>query len=92
MKTIEKDEILKNSVDSYIVVRDEDWEILCMISREDWGYSAYTLEQYVLLKEDVYKILDKAAGIELIDKIDTDIAEQYKDEAKIEKYLEKTEE
>jgi hypothetical protein len=92
MKTIEKDEILKNSVDSYIVVRDEDWEILCMISREDWGYSAYTLEQYVLLKEDVYKILDKAAGIELIDKVDTDIAEQYKDEAMIEKYLEKTEE
>jgi hypothetical protein len=44
------------------------------------------------LKEDVYKILDKAAGIELIDKIDTNIAEQYKDEAMIEKYLEKTEE
>ena len=92
MKTIEKDEILKNSVDSYIVVRDEDWEILCMISREDWGYSAYTLEQYVLLKEDVYKILDKAAGIELIDKIDTYIADQDKDEAIIEKNLDKTEE
>ena len=91
MKTIEKDEILKNSVDSYIVVRDEDWEILCMISREDWGYSAYTLEQYVLLKEDVYKILDTAAGIELIDKIDTDIADQYKDEELIEKYKNKIE-
>ena len=91
MKTIEKDEILKNSVSNYIVVRDEDGEILCMISREDWGYSAYTLEQYVLLKEDVYKILDKAAGIEYLTKVDWDIAEEYRDDELIEKYKNKIE-
>ena len=92
MKIEEKENILSASDKNYVIVRDEDWEILCMISREDWGYSAYTLEQYVLLKEDVFKILDKAAGLELIEKVDTDVANQYKDEAMIEKYLEKTEE
>lgn len=91
MKVEQKDEILKKSGDNYIVIRDEDWEILCMISREDWGYSAYTLEQYVLLKEDVYKILDKAAWLELITKVDTDIAEEYKDEEMIKKYQNKIE-
>lgn len=92
MKTIDKDKILKDSVSNYVVIRDEDGEILCMISKEDWNYTAYTLEQYVLLKEDVYKILDKAAGIEYLDKVDWEIAEEYRDDELIEKYKEKTEE
>ena len=91
MKTTDKDEMLKLAVNQYLVIRDEDWEILCMVSKEDWQYTAYTLEQYVLIKEDVYKLLDKAAGIELIDKIDGEIAEKYRDDELIEKYKEKTE-
>jgi hypothetical protein len=35
MKTIDKDKILKDSVSNYVVIRDEDGEILCMISKED---------------------------------------------------------
>lgn len=92
MKIEEKEKILTQSVSNYVVIRDEDGEILCMLSKEDGGYTAYTLEQYVLLKEDVYKLLDKAAWLELLTKVDWDIAEQYMDEELIEKYKEKTEE
>lgn len=70
MKLEQKKELLSMADKKYVIIRDEDGEILCMLSNEDNQYTAYTLEQYVLLKEDVYKILDKAAAINLIDKID----------------------
>lgn len=69
MKLEQKNMLLKASQDQYVVIRDEDWEVLCLLSYEDDKYTVYSLEQYVLMKEDIYKILDKAAWISLLDKI-----------------------
>ena len=77
MNIEQKKDLLKLAKKNYVIVRDEDGEILCLISAEDWWYSAYTFEQYVLLKEDIYKILDKAAWVSIIDKVDENIASNF---------------
>ena len=75
-----KQEVLKTLDANYVIVRDEDWLILCLIGRDDEWYFVYSLEQYNVTKSDVEALLDKAAWIVLIPVVDDKIRQQYKEE------------
>lgn len=72
MISTEQKKLLEKAMqENYVAVRDEDWELLCLLSTdEDWKYSAYTFEQYIMTKEDIEKVLDRASGVSLIKKLE----------------------
>lgn len=70
MKLEMRENVLKQLKDNYALIRDEDWEVLCLVWRDDNGYYSLYMEHYNLSKEDVYQLLDKSAGIALIPVID----------------------
>lgn len=75
-----KQEVLKTLDKNYVIIRDEDGEVLCLLGRDDEWYYAYTFEQNNLTKVQAEALLDKAAWIALIPVVDEKIYEQYKDE------------
>lgn len=72
MISSEKKKVLEKAMrENYVAVRDEDWELLCLLAADqDWGYAAYTLEQYIMTKEDIEKILDRSSWVSLIKKLE----------------------
>ena len=67
----QKKVIEKAMQENYVAVRDEDGELLCLLAADDdWKYSAYTLEQYIMTKEDIEKILDRSSWVSLIKKLE----------------------
>lgn len=72
MISLEKKKALEKAMqENYVAVRDEDWELLCLLAvDEDWWYSAFTLEQNIMTKEDIEKILDRSSGVSLIKKLE----------------------
>lgn len=68
----EKKKALEKAMkENYVAVRDEDGELLCLLTTdEDWKYAAYTFEQYIMTKEDIEKILDRASWVSLIKKLE----------------------
>lgn len=74
-----KQEVLKTLTDNYAIIRDEDWEILCLLWRDDEWYFVYSWEEYRLTKTEVEALLDKAAWVAIAPVVDKKIAEQYKD-------------
>lgn len=72
MISSEKKKALEKAMQqNYVAVRDEDGELLCLLAAdEDWGYAAYTIEQNIMTKEDIEKILDRSSGVSLIKKIE----------------------
>lgn len=68
----DKKKVLEKAMrENYVAVRDEDWELLCLLAADpDWGYAAYTLEQYIMTKEDIEKILDRSSWVSLIKKLE----------------------
>lgn len=74
-----KQEVLKTLDKNYVIIRDEDGEVLCLLGRDDEWYYAYTFEQTNLTKVQAEALLDKAAWIALIPVVDEKIYEQYKD-------------
>lgn len=75
-----KQEVLKTLDKNYVIVRDEDWELLCLLGRDDEWYFIYSLEQYNITKSDAEALLDKAAWIALVPVVDEKIKLQYKEE------------
>lgn len=75
-----KQEALKALDVNYVMVRDEDWELLCLLGRDDEWYFIYSFEQYNITKSDAEALLDKAAWIALVPVVDEKIKLQYKDE------------
>ena len=77
-----KQEVLKTLVDNYVIIRDEDWEFLCLLGRDDEWYFIYSLEQHNITKSDAEALLDKAAWIALTPVVDEKIKLQYQEELK----------
>lgn len=75
-----KQEVLKTLKDNYVMIRDEDWELLCLLGRDDEWYFIYSFEQYNITKSDAEALLDKAAWIALVPTVDEKIKLQYKKE------------
>lgn len=75
-----KQEVLKTLIDNYVIIRDEDWEFLCLLGRDDEWYFIYSLEQHNITKSDAEALLDKAAWIALTPVVDEKIRLQYKEE------------
>lgn len=75
-----KQEALKALDVNYVMVRDEDGELLCLLGRDDEWYFIYSFEQYNITKSDAEALLDKAAWIALVPVVDEKIKLQYKDE------------
>lgn len=75
-----KQEVLKTLTDNYVIIRDEDWEFLCLLGRDDEWYFIYSLEQHNITKSDAEALLDKAAWIALTPVVDEKIRLQYKEE------------
>lgn len=75
-----KQEVLKTLNENYVVIRDEDWEVLCLLGRDDEWYFVYSLEQHNITKSDAEALLDKAAWIALTPVVDEKIKVQYEDE------------
>lgn len=77
-----KQEVLKTLTDNYVIIRDEDWEFLCLLGRDDEWYFIYSLEQHNITKSDAEALLDKAAWIALTPVVDEKIKLQYQEELK----------
>lgn len=77
-----KQEVLKTLDKNYLLVRDEDWELLCLLGRDDEWYFVYSWEEYRLTKADAEALLDKAAWVAITPVVDEKIYEQYKEELK----------
>ena len=75
-----KQEVLKTLVNNYVLIRDDDWELLCLLGRDDEWYFIYSLEQYNITKSDAEALLDKAAWIALVPTVDEKVKEQYREE------------
>ena len=75
-----KQEVLKTLTDNYVIIRDEDGEVLCLLGRDDEWYFIYSFEQYNITKSDAEALLDKAAWIALVPVVDEKIKLQYKEE------------
>ena len=75
-----KQEVLKTLTENYAIIRDGDWEILCLLWRDDEWYFVYSWEEYRLTKTEAEALLDKAAWVAITPVVDKRIAEQYKDE------------
>lgn len=75
-----KQEVLKTLDENYVMVRDEDWELLCLLGRDNEWYFIYSFEQYNITKSDAEALLDKAAWIALVPVVDEKIKLQYKED------------
>ena len=72
-----KQEVLKTLANNYVIIRDEDGEVLCLLGRDDEWYFIYSFEQYNITKSDAEALLDKAAWVALVPTVDEKIREQY---------------
>lgn len=75
-----KKEILKTLDKNLVIVRDEDWEILCLAWRDTDWYFVYYMEHYNITKQDIEALLDKASWVAIIPAVDEKVLEQYKEE------------
>ena len=75
-----KQEILKALTKKYALIRDDDWELLTILGRDNEWYYVYYLEHCNLTKSDAEALLDKAAWIALVPVVDEKIKLQYKEE------------
>lgn len=75
-----KQEVLKTLKDNYAIIRDFDWEILCLLGRDDDWYFVYSREEIRFTKAQAEALLDKAAWVAITPVVDKRVAEQYKEE------------
>lgn len=74
-----KQEVLKTLDKNYVMVRDEDWELLCLLGRDDEWYFVYSWEEIRFTKAQAEALLDKAAWIAITPVVDEKILQQYKE-------------
>lgn len=75
-----KKEILKTLDENLVIVRDEDWQVLCLLWRDNEWYYVYYMEHYNITKQETEALLDKASWVAIIPVVDEKILEQYKEE------------
>jgi hypothetical protein len=75
-----KKEILKTLDENLVIVRDEDWQVLCLLWRDNEWYYVYYMEHYNITKQETEALLDKASWVAIIPVVDEKILEQYKAE------------
>lgn len=74
-----KEEVLKTLDKNYVMVRDDDGELLCLLWRDKEWYYVYYMEHCNITKKMAEALLDKAAWIALTPIVDERILAQYKD-------------
>lgn len=78
---IERKEGVLNALDTnYVMIRDEDWELLCLLGKDNEWYYVYYLEHCDITESDAEALLDKAAWIAMTPIVDEKILAQYKEE------------
>ena len=80
-----KQEVLKTLDKNYVMIRDEDWELLCLLGRDDEWYFVYSWEEYRLTKSDAEALLDKAAWVAITPVVDEKILQQYQPELEVQR-------
>ncbi len=75
-----KQEVLNTLEKNYVMVRDDDGELLCLLGKDNEWYYVYYMEHCNITKSDAEALLDKAAWIALTPIIDEKVLAQYKDE------------
>ena len=75
-----KQEVLKTLDKNYVMIRDEDGELLALLWRDDEWYFVYSREEYRLTKTEAEALLDKAAWVAITPVVDEKILQQYKNE------------
>ena len=75
-----KQKVLEALVEKYALIRDDDWELLTILGRDNEWYYVYYLEHCNLTKSDVEALLDKAAWIAFVPVIDEKILRQNEEE------------
>lgn len=71
-----KQEVLEALTNKYALIRDDDWELLTILGRDNEWYYVYYLEHCNLTKSDAEALLDKAAWITFVPVIDERILKQ----------------
>lgn len=84
-----KQEVLEALTNKYALIRDDDWELLTILGRDNEWYYVYYLEHCNLTKSDAEALLDKAAWITFVPVIDERILKQ--NERELEHHREKIE-
>ena len=92
-----KQEVLEALNSKYALIRDDDWELLTILGRDNEWYYVYYLEHCNLTKSGAEALLDKAAWIAFVPVIDEKILRQNEEELehqeeKIEAQIEEDEE
>lgn len=92
-----KQEVLEALNNKYALIRDDDWELLTILGRDNEWYYVYYLEHCNLTKSGAEALLDKAAWIAFVPVIDEKILRQNEEELehqeeKIEAQIEEDEE
>lgn len=77
-----KQEVLRTLDNNYVMIRDEDWELLCLLGRDDDWYFVYSREEYRLTKADAEALLDKAAWVAITPVVDEKVLKQHEEELK----------
>jgi hypothetical protein len=72
--------VLNTLEKNYVMVRDDDGELLCLLGKDNEWYYVYYMEHCNITKSDAEALLDKAAWIALTPIIDEKVLAQYKDE------------
>ena len=75
-----KQEVFKTLDENYAIIRDEDWEILCLLWRDDDWYFVYSWVEYRFTKAEAEALLDKAAWVAITPVVDKKIAKHYEEE------------
>ena len=79
MKLETRNTIFSKLDSNYALVRDEDWEVLCLLWRDDEWYFALYMEHYNLSKVEATQILDRSAWVALIPVIEEKAKKQYQE-------------
>lgn len=75
-----KQEVLKTLGKNYVMVRDDDGQLLALLGRDENGYFVYSWEEIRFTKAQAEALLDKAAWIAITPVVDEKILQQYKEE------------
>ena len=75
-----KQDVLKTLDKNYVMIRDEDGELLCLLGRDDEWYFVYSWEEYRFTKTQAEALLDKAAWVAITPVVDEKVYEQYKEQ------------
>lgn len=77
-----KKEVLKTLDKNYALIRDFDWELIALLSKDNEWYYVYTFERYDYTKAQAEALLDNAAWVALAPVVDERILGENEGELK----------